>query len=453
MRRLIPKRNSPDRRAPRSRPTPAPVAYVEPAVAVVPRGLRIASEVAWRSVAVVIALALVAYALRTTSSVVIPMAVALLLTSLLAPLVGVLHHRLRFPRYLAAATALLTGITVVVGLLVLAGGQMVSGVSQLGEQVSAGVQQIQNWLITGPLQIGGDQISQAISQAQQWLSANTSSLTTGAMAVGSSATNFIAGLVIALIVTLFFLGDGINIWAWCVRLLPFETRRPVHNAFRRGWVTLGSYVRTQMLVAAIDAVGIAAGAALLGLPLVVPLGLIVFFASFIPMVGAILSGALAVLLALVVKGPVTALLMLGVVVLVQQLESNVLQPILMSKSVSLHPLAVLLGVAVGSFLLGIVGAVFAVPAMAVTNTVILYLRGHDQFPALGHVPVPGGDTLRVEQSEVPPAERASGDVKQAGEPGPHADSPEPTDDSGAAGEAGDSGRTSDPPSGAPGSSS
>lgn len=360
--------------------------------------------------AVVLGLALIVYALMQTSSVVIPVAVALLLTALLVPVVSILSNRLRFPRYLAAAIALVLGIVIVTGLLALAGGQLVSGFSELGQQVSAGINQIQNWLSNGPLQIGGDQVSQAIEQGRQWVSSNASSLTSGALAVGSSATNFVAGLVIALVVTFFFLGDGANIWGWCVRLLPGDVRRPVHNAFRRGWVTLGSYVRTQMLVAAIDAVGIALGAFLLGLPLVVPLGLLVFFASFVPMVGAILSGALAVVLALVVKGPFTALLMLGVVVLVQQLESNVLQPVLMSKSVSLHPLATLLGVAIGSFLLGIVGAVFAVPLMAVSNTVVLYLRGHDQFPALGQTSVPGGDRVVVEQAEVPAVEQAGGDI-------------------------------------------
>lgn len=420
MPRLIPRLRSREQRPGRIRVPrqPAPqVGYVEPVEAAVPVGLRIASEVAWRTVAVVIGLALIGYALQQTSSVVIPFAVALLLTALLVPVVSVLNNRLRFPRYLAAAVALVLSIVIVVGLLGLAGGQLVAGFSELGQQVSVGVNQIQEWLRTGPLQIGGDQISQAIEQGRQWISANTASLTSGAMAVGSTATNFVAGMVIALVVTLFLLGDGANIWGWCVRLLPHDIRRPVHNAFRRGWVTLGSYVRTQMLVAAIDAVGIAFGAFLLGLPLVVPLGLIVFFSSFVPMVGAILSGALAVLLALVVQGPVTALLMLGVVLLVQQVESNVLQPILMSKSVSLHPLAVLLGVAVGSFLLGIVGAVFAVPVMAVTNTVVLYLRGHDQFPSLGQAPVPGGDSVKTHQTEIPAADRVGGDMTKSVEPG------------------------------------
>ena len=414
MRRLIPRLDSRGSRAGSARAragaSPAPAGYVQPVEAAVPVGLRIASEIAWRSVAVVLGLALIVYALMQTSSVVIPVAVALLLTALLVPVVSILSNRLRFPRYLAAAIALVLGIVIVTGLLALAGGQLVSGFSELGQQVSAGINQIQNWLSNGPLQIGGDQVSQAIEQGRQWVSSNASSLTSGALAVGSSATNFVAGLVIALVVTFFFLGDGANIWGWCVRLLPGDVRRPVHNAFRRGWVTLGSYVRTQMLVAAIDAVGIALGAFLLGLPLVVPLGLLVFFASFVPMVGAILSGALAVVLALVVKGPFTALLMLGVVVLVQQLESNVLQPVLMSKSVSLHPLATLLGVAIGSFLLGIVGAVFAVPLMAVSNTVVLYLRGHDQFPALGQTSVPGGDRVVVEQAEVPAVEQAGGDI-------------------------------------------
>ena len=201
-----------------------------------------------------------------------------------------------------------------------------------------------------------------------------------------------AGALITLFCTFFFLLDGRTIWAWVVGLLPRGSREHVHQAGRRGLVTLGAYTRTQILVAAVDAVGIGLGAAILQVPLALPLAVLVFLGSFIPIVGAVVTGSIAILVALVSNGPATALWMLVVVVVVQQIEGHVLQPFLMGHAVSLHPVAVLLSVAAGSFVAGIVGALFAVPIAATLNTVMLYLHGHDKFPQLGtddHVPVRG----------------------------------------------------------------
>jgi len=315
-----------------------------------------------------------------TSSVVIPVAVALLLTALTMPLAVFLNHRLHFPRGLAAITTLLISVGVVAGLLTLAGNQIVIGVQGLSTSAGLGLSQIQAWLSNGPL---GGQIDEAINQGRAWVQTHAGDLTSGALSAGQTAGNLAVGAIMTMFAMFFFLADGDRMWSWCVGLAPKQVREPVHEAGRRAWVTLSSYVKTQVLVAGVDAVFISLGAFLLGLPLVIPLGLIVFFASAIPMVGAVVSGALAVLLALVVKGPLASLIMLGVVLAVQQIEGNLLQPILMSKAVSLHPLATLLGVAVGSYLFGIAGALFAVPLMAITNTVVLYLNGHDKFPMLG----------------------------------------------------------------------
>lgn len=387
--RLIPDLSKLSGRAVVPKPRPEPqVAVVEPVEAAVPGGLKVASEVAWRSVVVIAGLAVVVYALQMTSSVVIPVAFAMLLTSLLEPLVRLMHGRWRMPRYLSGGIALIIGLAVFLGIIAFAGAQLVTGVAAVASQASSALNQIQGWLTNGPLHLGSAEVNDLIDRGQSWLSGNAGSLTSGALAVGSTATSFIAGLVIALVVTFFFLGDGPNIWGWTVRMLPRASRKPVHNAARRGWTTLGSYVRTQILVAGIDALGIGLGAFFLGLPLVVPLALIVFVTSFIPMVGAFVSGALVVLVALVSNGLTTALIMLLIVLLVQQLEGNVLQPVLMSRSVSLHPLATLLGVAVGSFLIGIVGALFAVPLMAFANVFVLFLRGHDKFPEMGQADVP-----------------------------------------------------------------
>lgn len=363
-------------------PSPLALSDARRADDAVPFGLRVAAGIGWRVIVLAVVLWGLFRILGATSTVVIPVAVALLLTALLMPVVVFLNHRLNFPRHLASIVAVLGGLAIVVGLMTVAGNQIINGVSELGQQVGAGLNQIQNWLATGPLQLGGEQLNELLTQGRQWLADNSASLTSGALSAGTTAGTMAAGTVIALIVTFFFLAEGDQIWSWLVTLLPKDVRTPVHEAFRRGWVSLGSYVKTQALVAAVDAVLISAGAFFLGLPLIVPLALIIFFASAIPIVGAVVSGALAVILALVVQGLGPALIMLLIVLAVQQIEGNILQPILMSKAVALHPLATLLGVAVGSYLMGIVGALFAVPVMAVLNTVMLYLNGHDKFPML-----------------------------------------------------------------------
>ncbi|GAB48918.1 AI-2E family transporter [Mobilicoccus pelagius] len=371
-------------------PPPEPVAVApapafsysdpRPADQAIPFALKVSAGIAWRVVVIAIALYGLGMIIGRTSSVVIPVAVALLLTALTMPLAVLLNHRLHFPRGLAAITTLLVSVGVVAGLLTLAGNQIVIGVQGLSTSAGLGLSQIQAWLSNGPL---GGQIDEAINQGRAWVQSHAGDLTSGALSAGQTAGNLAVGAIMTMFAMFFFLADGDRMWSWCVGLAPKQVREPVHEAGRRAWVTLSSYVKTQVLVAGVDAVFISLGAFLLGLPLVIPLGLIVFFASAIPMVGAVVSGALAVLLALVVKGPLASLIMLGVVLAVQQIEGNLLQPILMSKAVSLHPLATLLGVAVGSYLFGIAGALFAVPLMAITNTVVLYLNGHDKFPMLG----------------------------------------------------------------------
>ncbi|GAB97316.1 hypothetical protein KILIM_064_00090 [Kineosphaera limosa NBRC 100340] len=349
-----------------------------------PYSLRVAAGIGWRLIIVaVVGLGLLRI-LGMTKTVMIPVAVGVLLTALAMPAMVFLNHRLGLGRHLSAAITTLGSLGLVVGALTLAGNQLVTGFTDLSDQIAAGIQQIQEWLAEGPFAIGSDQINQAITAGQNWVQENASGLTSGALSAGSTATEVLVGAIIALICMFFFLAEGDSIWSFFVRMMPRHVQAPVHEAFRRGYVSLSSYVKTQVLVAFVDAFFISLGAWLLGLPLVIPLFLIIFFASAVPIVGAVVSGALAVVLALVVQGPLIALAMLAVVIGVQQLESHLLQPVLMGRAVSLHPLAVLLGVAAFSFLFGIVGALFAVPFLAVTNTVILYWTGHDKFPMLAH---------------------------------------------------------------------
>ncbi|MCH8628871.1 AI-2E family transporter [Arsenicicoccus piscis] len=337
----------------------------------------------WRIIGGVVAAALLVVALRTLSQVVVPLAVALLLTVLLQPGVRWLVRRTPLKLGVAALIGVLGMIVVVVGLFGFAGSQLASGATGMRDSAMQGVQKVQDWLATNPFGLTSSQLQGYLDQAMSSLRTNSSSITSGAMQVGTTTGHFLVGMIIALIATYFFLAQGGPITRYFVRWLPRPAQAPTFEALRRGWISLGAYARTQVLVAGVDAIGIALGALILGLPFVVPLFVLVFLSSFIPILGAIVSGAVAVLIALVVKGPIMALVMLGIVLLVQQLESHVLQPFLMGKAVSLHPLAVIIAVAVGSFLLGIVGALFAVPVLAVANTVIRYLVSDDPFPALG----------------------------------------------------------------------
>ncbi|MBW3083975.1 hypothetical protein KEM60_00158 [Austwickia sp. TVS 96-490-7B] len=373
------------------------------AEAAIPHELKVAAAYSWRFIVVGIALWGLMQILSATTTVVIPIAVALLLTGLLMPFAVFLNHRLAFPRHAAAAVTVLIFMAVVIGLLSLAGSQLISGVPKLVDQAGLGMDQVTRWLQDGPLHIGDAQMTEYLDAGRTWLKEHGQNLSTGALRASGTATEFLAGILITLISTFFFLAEGDRIWSWMVRLLPGMYQERVHEGFRRGWVTLGSYAKTQCIVAAVDAVFIAIGAGILGLPLLIPMGLIIFFGSFIPIVGAVISASLAVLVALFVKGPVAALIMLGIILLVQQVEGHILQPVLMSKAVALHPLAVILGVGLGSFLLGMVGALFSVPFMAVVNTVMSYWAGHDNFPGLAQ----GGSAVGMSAKDL--AGESSGD--------------------------------------------
>jgi predicted PurR-regulated permease PerM len=349
----------------------------------VPRALVVAAAWAWRLLVIAGAVALLVVALRATSLIVVPLAVAVLFAALLSPVVGTVTTRTPLRRGAASGVVLLLTVVVVFGLLALAGSQLASGAGSMRASAEQGVTQVADWLRTGPLHLTSAQLGEYLAKAQQSLKGNSHALTSGLLSVGTSAGHFVAGFLICLIATFFFLAEGGQIWRFFVRMLPQAAQQPTFEAFRRGWVSVGHYARTQVIVAGVDAVGIGLGALVLRLPFVVPLTLLVFLSSFVPIVGAIVSGAVAVLVALVAKGPTAALVMLGVVIIVQQLETHVLQPFLMGRAVALHPLAVIAAVAIGSFLLGIVGALFAVPVLAMANSVIRYYVGHDTVPELG----------------------------------------------------------------------
>jgi predicted PurR-regulated permease PerM len=343
----------------------------------VPYGVRLAAAWTWRLAVIAAGVWGLLYVVAIFQVLVVPVLVAGLLTALLLPVVDVLD-RAGLPRGLAVVLTLLTTVAVVLGLLTLVGTQVATGFTDLRSQAAAGWVQVRQWLATGPLNLSGAQIEEYLASAQQQLTANTDQLVSGALRFTSTAGHVVTGVFVALFTALFFLLDGDRIWRWVVGLLPSDARDPVDDASRYGWVTLTAYVRATVVVALVDALGIGIGAALLGVPLAAPLGVLVFLGAFVPIVGALVSGSVAVLVALVAVGPVTALLMLAVVVVVQQAESHVLQPLLLGRAVSVHPLAVLLSIGAGVLLAGVVGALFAVPLVAVLNTVVRHLSGLDE---------------------------------------------------------------------------
>jgi putative heme transporter len=349
----------------------------------VPPAVRAAASWSWRFLLIAAGLALLGWLLAYFKVLVVAVAVAVLLSVLLAPVVTWLHRVARLPHGVASAAAVLLMLGVVGGIIALAGNSIVDGFGELREQALAGFDELIDWLSTGPFGLSAGQLDDYTQQLTDLVSTNSETLVTGALSVTTTVGHVIAGGLITLFCTLFFLHDGRHIWGWVVGLLPRGSRGKVHEAGRRGLVTLGGYTRTQILVALVDAIGIGVGAAILGVPLALPLAALVFIGSFIPIVGALVTGFIAILVALVAQGPVDALWMLVIVLVVQQIEGHVLQPLLMGHAVSLHPVAVILAVAAGSMAAGIVGALFAVPIVAVLNTVILYLHGHDKFPALG----------------------------------------------------------------------
>lgn len=357
----------------------------------VPYGMRLAAAWSWRLLLVGGVIAVVVFLIIQLRLIVIPLLVAVLIGALLVPFSQLLQHRLRFPKWLAVTVSMLSALAVVGGLLTLGITQIVRGSDELAAQSLVAWDSFREWLLEGPFHITEQQLNDFVSQVVTSVQQDSNVLLSGALSVGSTLGHFLAGLLLALFATLFILIDGRGIWRWLVGIFPRRARAAVDGAGRSGWATLQNFVKVQILVATIDAVGIGLGAFLLGVPLAVPISILVFLGSFIPIVGAVATGALAVFVALVYNGWVIALIMLGVVLLVQQVEGHVLQPLIMGTAVKVHPLGVVVAVATGSLLAGIPGALFAVPVAAVLNVMIVYVASgawKADGPPVGSRPAP-----------------------------------------------------------------
>lgn len=384
----------------------------------IPKSMQVAAAWSWRFTAMVIAVVIISYIGYQLAAVIVPVLVALLLALLLEPVLRLLHLYLKLPRTLAATISLLFGLAVFGMMIYVATNQIVTGMGDVVEKAQQGMQTAINWLSSGPLHLERHTINEAWWQVQEkirsYAGTNASYLASNAFSTFTSVASLFAGLITSIFCLFFFLKDGRKIWQWFLRLLPKESRNPINEAAIRGWVTLGSYARAQATVAAIDAIGIGLGAYMLGVPLALPLGVIVFIAAFIPILGAFLSGFIATMVALVDQGVYTALLMMLVILVVQQIESNILQPALMSSAVNLHPVAVFLVVAGGGYVAGVIGAIFSVPILAFINTTVLYLKGYDNFICLNYDPYrPGGAPGTLDREIAESLRPSKNNLKQA----------------------------------------
>lgn len=340
----------------------------------VPWGLDLAAAWSWRLIVIVVATLGLLWTMRYFAVITLPLAISLLFAALAVPVVNALR-RIGLPRGPSAGIVMVLGIGTVALLLTFVGQQVAQGASDLADSVVTGLDQVRDWLRRGPLAVSESQLDGYIKEIQGAVtdSTGTDGVVTRVTEVGTAVGHVVAGFFIVLFSTYFFLADGDRIWSWIVRLAPRAARERVDASGRVAWVSLTQFVRATVLVAMADAIGIMAVAWFLDVPFVVAIGVLVFLGAFVPMIGATVAGSVAILVALVDQGPLTALFMLIGVIVVQQMEGHILQPFLMGRFVSLHPLGVIVAIGCGVLVAGIAGALIAVPLAAAANAVAQHL--------------------------------------------------------------------------------
>ncbi|HEU4449868.1 MAG TPA: AI-2E family transporter [Gaiellaceae bacterium] len=357
----------------------------------VPRSLRVAAALGWRFLVVVAALVVLALALSRLRLVFLPVFAALLLATALVPPAEWLARR-RWPRSLATLAVMAGAALVLAGIGAAIGPSALGELEDLDVSVSGGVDEVEDWLADGPIGLSESRAAELVERARDEAAGQSGRVVSGALGGALLAIEVLAGLLLTVVLVFFFVRDGRRLWEGVVRLAPSRHREDVHEIGVRAWEALGGYLRGTTVVALADATFIGLALWLLGVPLVIPLAVLTFFGAFIPIAGAVAAGFAAAMVALVSEGFVTALLVVGVVVLVQQLEGDLLQPLVVGRAVELHPVAILLAVTAGGVLWGIPGALVAVPITAVVGKAGAYLRSR---PATGTAaPAPRGTSSR-----------------------------------------------------------
>jgi predicted PurR-regulated permease PerM len=364
--------------------------------------VRKAAAWSWRMLVIFGALIALLWVVQHVEIIVVPVLLATMLAAMLLPVVDLLDRR-GLPRGAAVAVVLLSGFVVVGGLLTFVVSQFIEGAPALVDQVTRSITSARQWLTTGLFShFSNDQINNATEAAIDALKNNQAKLTSGALSTAGTITEIVTGALLVFFTLIFLLQGGRNIFAYLTKIFPTTVRDRVRDAGRAGFHSLIGYVRATFLVALVDAAGIGTGLAIMGIPLALPLASLVFLGAFIPLIGAVIAGGLAVIVALIAKGWVFALITLGLILAVQQLESHILQPLVMGRAVSIHPLAVVLAIAAGAVLAGIIGALLAVPTVAFLNSAVRVLVADDPEVEEATLEAEVGPAIKAEPDDLPP---------------------------------------------------
>ncbi|MGB3697846.1 MAG: AI-2E family transporter [Gordonia sp. (in: high G+C Gram-positive bacteria)] len=341
------------------------------AAAQVPPGIRVTAAWTWRLLIIGAGLYVLGKLFLRFEELVVPVAIAILLSALLVPVVGWLERH-RIHRSVGVLSAVVLTFAVIVAALGFVVQQLITGIPRMSGDVADSIAQARGWLENGPLKVESETLRNSSNDIIGWLRAHEATIATGAIDTATIATKLVTAALLTVFLLIFFLYDGRQIWNFVTRVVPVPHRDHVRAAGGAGFRTLQSYVHATVLVALIDAVCIGIGLAILRVPLVLPLVALIFLGAFIPIVGSVAAGSLAVVVALATRGWLTAVLVLVVLIVVMQLEGHVLQPFLLGRSVRLHPVAVIVVIAGGIMIAGIVGGLLAVPILAFLNTAVGY---------------------------------------------------------------------------------
>ncbi|MFD6451626.1 AI-2E family transporter [Nocardia sp. NPDC060220] len=359
----------------------------------------------------IVAIAAGAWVLGTITArlwvVILPVALAVVVTTILWPLTRWLIRR-KLPPALAASITLLGFVALLAGVVASIVPSVADQAPQLADKATDGVNQVRGWIQGPPLRIRDEQLDSAVEAIIGRLQSSGAQIANGVFTGVSTATSLLITLFLVLVLVFFFLKDGPRFLPWMHQVFGNRSGRHVEAVLERVWATLGGFIRTQAIVSMVDAVLIGASLFILDVPLALVLSVITFIGGFIPMVGAFVAGALAVLVALVGNGLTTALIVLGIVIAVQQLEGNVLQPVLQSRSMELHAVIVLLAVTAGGSLYGITGAFLAVPVVAMIAVIIRYIGEQIDIATGAQPAVDEPDAGEAETGEAAVASPASG---------------------------------------------
>jgi predicted PurR-regulated permease PerM len=367
-------------------------------------GVRVAAAWTWRLLVVVVGLYAFTRIFLRVELVAFSFILALFLTAVLHPLQRTLE-KLPGPKSLSSALALLIGVAAIVGIGWFVSWQISSHSQQLGDQITNFVNKTREWLQTGPLHLKSSDLNKLTKNITDTIKQHQSALISGAIATLRTVAEALGALLLILLSTFFLLRDGEEIWGWTLRLFPQAAHDRMNLAGRAGWRTLGGYMRGQVIIALFHGISVTIILFALRVPLAAALGVLIFLGSFIPLVGLTVTGALCTAVALLEHGVTAAIVVAASIIVLVQLEAHLLQPVIMSRSVEVHPLAIALSVITGTVVAGIVGALLAVPLVAFLNATIHALRDTPAVPAGdGHFPVvqreePGGDPVDPVETE------------------------------------------------------